>query len=205
MKAGSLAACIIATVLLAPCAAADDARIRFQLPSCPTEMTLLAPDAFQGAKSQEGLLKAYQPFLFADTQGVFAAASPANPDVALLIVEPNRAREVQGSITAEQFGEVKAAMLAKNPSSAVMEANELLHDKDTSIDEYDGILQSSTANSATVTLVLDGSTTGAAFTSLTGFKMLYANQCLVGAILIAPKQSIARRDFEEMIQRISIE
>jgi hypothetical protein len=205
MKNSCFAACIIATVLVAPFAAADDAKIRFRLPGCPTEMTLLAPDTFQGATSQESLLQAYQPFLLADTQGVFAAASPANPNVVLLIVEPNRAREVQGSITPEQFGEVKAAMLAKNPSSAVREANDLLQDKDTSINEFNGIVQSSTVNSATVTLVLDGSTTGADFTSLTGFKMLYADQCLAGAILIAPKQSIVRRDFEEMIQRISID
>lgn len=205
MNRSAIPACITAAILLAPSTAADDAKFRFQLPSCPTEMALLAPEIFEGAKSQESLLKAYQPFLFADTNGVFAAASQANSDVVLLIVEPNRAREVQGSVTPEQFSEVKAAMLAKNPSSAVMEANQLLQDKGTSINDYNGIVQSSTPNSATVTLVLDGSTTGADFTSLTGFKMLYADQCLVGAILIAPTGRIARRDFEEMLQRISIE
>jgi len=176
MKHIVLAGCAIATLLSSGVAAANDAKIPFRLPRCPTEMTLLAPSAFDGAISQEHLLKAYQPFLFADTQGVFAAASPANPEIALLIVEPNGIREIQGSITPEQFNEVKAAMLAKNPASAVLEANEILQDKNTAINDYDGIVQSSTGTSATVTLVLDGSTTGADFTSLTGFKIIYAKQ-----------------------------
>lgn len=203
-KSYLLTGCLM-TVLLGQAAAANDAKIRFKLPNCPTEMTLFATDTFRGAVSQEGLLKAYQPFLFAETQGVFAATSPEKPDIALLVVEPNRIREVQGTVTPEQFSQVKAAMLAKNPSSAVVEANEILKEKDTSINEYDGIVQSSTDTSATVTLVLDGTTTGAEFTSLTGFKMIYADKCLVGIILIAPKSSVARRDFEELIQLISIE
>jgi hypothetical protein len=143
--------------------------------------------------------------MFAETHGVFAATSPDKPDIALLVVEPNRIREVQGTVTPEQFSDVKEAMLAKNPSAAVMEANEILADKNTSIDDYDGIVQSSTEGSATVTLVLDGTTTGADFTSLTGFKMIYANKCLAGVILVAPKSSTKRRDFEEMILGISIE
>jgi hypothetical protein len=199
-----MAGCLMA-VLLCQAAIANDAKIHFKLPNCPTEMTLFATDAFRGAVSQQELLKAYQPFLFAETQGVFATTSPEQPDIALLVVEPNRIREVQGTVTIEQFGQVKAAMLAKNPSSAVIEANEILKEKDTSINEYEGIVQSSTDTSATVTLVLDGTTTGAGFTSLTGFKMIYADKCLVGVILIAPKSSVARRDFEELIQRISVE
>jgi len=192
-------------ILLGRAATANDAPIHFKLPNCPTEMALFATDAFRGAVSQEELLKAYEPFLFAETQGVFATISAENPDIALLVVEPNNIREVQGTVTPEQFSQVKAAMLAKNPSSAVVEANEILKEKDTSINEYDGIVQSSTETSATVTLVLDGTTTGANFTSLTGFKMIYADKCLVGVILIAPKSSVARRDFEELIQRISVE
>ena len=195
----------ILTILFGQSATANDANIHFKLPNCPTEMTLLAPDAFRGAVLREDLLKAYQPFLFAETRGVFAATSSEKPDIALLVVEPNRIREVQGTVTPEQFSQVKAAMLAKNPSSAVMEANQMLEDKDTSINEYDGIVQSSTDTSATVTLVLDGTTTGADFTSITGFKIIYVDKCLVGVILIAPKLSIARREFEEMIQFISIE
>lgn len=193
------------TMLFGQSATANDAKIHFKLPNCPTEMTLLAPDVFRGAVAREDLLKTYQPFMFAETQGVFAATSPEKPDIALLIVEPNRIREVQGTVTPEQFSQVKEAMLAKNPSTAVMEANEILEDKDTSIDEYDGIVQSSTETSATVTLVLDGTSTGADFTSLTGFKMIYADKCLAGVILVAPKLSTGRRDFEEMIQLISIE
>lgn len=193
------------TMLFGQSASANDAKIHFKLPSCPTEMTLIAPDIFRGAVLHKDLLKAYQPFMLADTQGVVATTSPEKPDIALLVVEPNRAREVQGTITADQFSQVKAAMLAKNPSSAVMEANQILEDKDTSIDEYDGIVQSSTESSATVTLVLDGTTTGADFTSLTGFKLIYADKCLVGVILVAPKLSVPRRNFEEMIRLISIE
>jgi hypothetical protein len=195
----------IATILFGRSAIANDVRIPFKLPSCPTEMTLLVPDSFRGAVPQTDLLKAYEPFLFAETRGVLATTSPGNPDLALLVVEPNRIREAQGTVTAEQFSQVKAAMFAKNPSSAVMEANQVLQGKDTSINDYEGIVQSSTETSATVTLVLDGSTTGTDFTSLTGFKMIYADKCLVGVILIAPKRSIARRNFEEMAQSISIE
>ena len=206
MKTGSyLVVGVIVMTLVGRPAIADDVGIRFKLPSCPTGMTLVAPDTFRGAVSQADLLDAYRPFLFAETQGVFATSSPEKPDIALLIVEPNRISEVQGTVTPEQFSQVKAAMLAKNPSSAVVEANEILKKKDTAINEYDGIVQSSTETSATVTLVLDGITTGADFTSLTGFKMIYAGKCLVGVILIAPKMSIERRDFEMMIQRISVE
>jgi len=183
----------------------DNAEIRFKLPNCPTAMTLLAPEVFRGAVLREDLLKAYQPFLFAETRGVFAATSPERPEIALLVVEPDRIGEIQGTVTPEQFSQVKAAMLAKNPHSAVVEANQILKDKDTSINEYDGIAQSSSETSATVTLVLDGTTTGADFRSLTGFKMIYADKCLVGVILIAPKLSIQRRDFEEIMQLISIE
>jgi hypothetical protein len=195
----------IAAALAGQTAVADDAGIRFKLPSCPTEMTLFATDAFRGAVMKEELLEALQPFLFAETKGVFAARSPEKPDIALLVVEPNRISEVQGTISAEQFNQVKAAMLAKNPSSAVVEANEILKEKDTVINEYDGIVQSSTNTSATVSLVLDGTVTGADFASLTGFKMIYADRCLVGVILIAPKLSIARREFEEMIKLILVE
>jgi len=195
----------IVTMLFGQYATADDAKIHFKLPNCPTEMTLQAPDAFRGAVAREDLLKAYQPFMFAETRGVFATTAPGKPDIALLVVEPNRIREVQGTVTPEQFSQVKAAMLAKNPSSAVMEANQILEDKDTSINEYDGIVQSSTNTSVTVTLVLDGTTTGADFTSLTGFKIIYVDKCLVGVILIAPKSNTLRRDFETMIQFISIE
>jgi hypothetical protein len=195
----------IVIMLFGQDAVANDARIQFKLPNCPTEMTLLATDTFRGAVFQENLLKAYQPFLFAETRGVFATTSPEKPDIALLVVEPSRIREVQGTVTAEQFNQVKAAMLAKNPSSAVMEANEILKERDAVINEYDGIVQSSTDTSATVSLVLDGTATGADFTSLTGFKMIYANRCLVGMILIAPKSSLARREFEEIIKLISIE
>jgi hypothetical protein len=203
-KSYLLAGCAV-TMLLGQAAAANDANIHFKLPNCPTEMSLSATDAFRGAVSQEDLLTAYRPYLFAETQGVFATTSPEKPDIALLVVEPNRIREVQGTVTPEQFSQVKAAMLAKNPSNAVVEANEILKEKDTLINEYDGVVQSSTDTSATVTLVLDGTTTGADFTSLTGFKMIYAAKCLVGVILIAPKSSVVRRDFEELIQRISIE
>jgi hypothetical protein len=192
-------------MMLGQSATANDATIPFKLPNCPTEMTLHAPDTFRGAVPQQDLLEAYQPFLFAETEGVLATTSPERPDTALLVVEPNRVREVQGSVSSDQFGQVKAAMLAKNPSSAVMEANEILESKDTLINEYDGIVQSSTETSATVTLVLDGTTTGAEFASLTGFKLIYADKCLVGVILIAPKLSTTRRDFEEMIQFIAIE
>lgn len=209
-SADRLKQCMIATgaaaTLIAGTAAfAQEAKIRFRLPSCPTEMTLRAPVSFEDAASQEQLLKSYQPFLFADTQGVFAATSPANPDIALLIVEPSRISEIQGAVTPEQFSDVKAAMLARNPGSAVLEANEVLQGTNTAINDYTGVVQSSTDSSATVTLVLDGSTTGADFTSLTGFKVLYAHQCLIGAILIAPKSSIARRDFEAMMLQILIE
>lgn len=200
-----LLAAVMAPALSAAAALASDAEFHFKLPNCPSEMDLSAPDAFRDAVAQEDLLKAYQPFMIADTQGVFAARSPKRPDLALLAVEPNRVREVQGTITPEQFAKVKEAMLAKNPSNAVVEANEILEGKDTSIDEYDGIVQSSTETSATVTLVLDGTTTGAGFTSLTGFKMIYAHKCLLGVILIAPRVGVARRDFEEMIQQIVIE
>jgi hypothetical protein len=196
---GSMAA------LVGQAAVADDAGIRFKLPSCPTEMTLFATDAFQGAVMKKELLEALQPFLFAETKGVFAAKSTEKPDIALLVVEPNRIAEVQGTITAEQFNQVKEAMLAKNPSSAVVEANEILKEKDTVINEYDGIVQSSTNTSATVSLVLDGTVTGADFASLAGFKVIYAERCLVGVILVAPKLSIARRDFEELIKLISVE
>ena len=195
----------VATALSPLSALASEAEFHFKLPNCPTEMDLAVPDIFRGAVAQEDLLKTYQPFMIADTQGVFAARSPQRPDLALLAVEPNRIREIQGTITPEQFAKVKEAMLAKNPSNAVVEANEILEGKDTSIDEYDGIVQSSTETSATVTLVLDGTTTGAGFTSLTGFKMIYAHKCLVGVILIAPRVGVARRDFEEMVQQIIIE
>ena len=205
MRKNSYLLVSVIVTMLGHSATADDAKLPFRLPNCPTEMTLLAPDPFLGAVPQDELLKAYQPFLFAETQGVLATVSPNRPDIALLVVEPNRVREVQGAVTSEQFDQVKAAMLAKNPSSAVVEANEILEDKDTSINEYDGIVQSSTETSATVTLVLDGTTTGADFTSLTGFKIVYAHKCLVGVILIAPKLSIERRYFEEMMQLISIE
>ena len=205
MTKGYVAAGGILMMTVGQSAAANDASIHFKLPNCPTEMTLFAPDAFRGAVSQERLLKAYQPFMVADTRGVLATTSPEKPDIALLVVEPDRVREVQGTITPDQFRDVKEAMLAKNPSGAVMEANQILEGKDTAINEYDGIVQSSTETSATVTLVLDGTTTGASFTSLTGFKMIYADKCLVGVILIAPKSSIERGDFERMIQILSIE
>lgn len=205
LKPSLIAAAIAATLVMGGAASAQETTIRFKLPSCPTDMTLRAPPAFEGAAAQEQLLQAYRPFLFADTQGVFAATSPANSDIALLIVEPSRISEIQGSVTPEQFSDVKAAMLARNPGSAVLEANEILQDKNTAINDYNGVVQSSTDSSATVTLVLDGSTTGADFTSLTGFKVLYAHQCLVGAILIAPKSSVARRDFEAMMLQISID
>lgn len=204
VKSYSLAGGVV-TLLLQQTALANDTTIHFKLPNCPTEMTLYAPDVFQGAVPQEDLLNAYQAFLFSDTRGVFATTSPQQPDFALLVVEPDRVREVQGTITPEQFNQVKAAMLARNPSSAVMEANEILKAKDTLINEYDGIVQSSTDTSATVSLVLDGTTTSADFTTLAGFKMIYVSKCLAGVILIAPKLSIARRQFEEAIQLISIE
>ena len=94
LKQCALATATVATLLVSEVASAQEALIRFRLPSCPTEMILHAPATFEGAASQEQLLKAYQPFLFADTQGVFAAASPANPDIALLIVEPSRIGEI---------------------------------------------------------------------------------------------------------------
>ena len=195
----------IATILLAQTALASDAKIRFKLPNCPTEMTLFATEAFRGAVLQDDLLETYRPFLFAETRGVFATRAPEKPDIALLVVEPNRAHEVQGTVSAEQFSRVKEAMLAKSPSGAVVDANEILKERDTVINEYDGIVQSSTDTSATISLVLDGTATGADFTSLTGFKMIYSDKCLVGVILIAPKATLARRQFEEMIKKIVIE
>jgi hypothetical protein len=204
-KSASIIAFTLLSMFPKSAAIADGAMFPFQLPDCSAAMTLSAPDDFVGGTSRKELVDQFVPYMFKDAEGVLAMTAPKRPRLVLVVFQPGGSRAGQDTITPEQFENIKSQIVARNPSDAVVEANDFLKDQGSSVNDYDGFVVSSTDNSASVTLVVNGTTTGADFASLLGSKVIYSDHCLVGVMLIAPASSISRKEFEELVQYLSVQ
>jgi len=186
---------------------ADDVRVPFELPNCPTTLVLSAPEIFAGAENQQELAEQIGGDAMLSGLGTIVQVliAPAEPTVILMLAERSDVSDIQGSATREQFDQLKARLLAANGQSEKALVNERGQEQGVSVNDYS--ITSATSSETSVTLVGQSDVTAqsADFASYLGMSVGHAKQCIPMAIVVAPTSLMPQEAFEELMRGFSFE
>jgi hypothetical protein len=168
-------------------ATAEQPRVAFQLPHCPTAMQLPLPEAFEGAVNHA---RASDNHADDSLDVVVALTSPKHADVYLQIGEPKGFATIQGSVSPDRFAHLIKTVMGDTPSG---------------VPDFRVLHRSETADSVTVVGVHSVVVASHAIELYVGFRFSLVAQCIVNTGMSAPTSSMSEADFEDLARSVSIE